>query len=446
MKTLLLLALIDSASAKTCVPARETIEHPRPELASDYVRVHPSGDYVLHSGQGVHILKFEKAGADGRREVRVYETPMMDETAPVDEDWEFIASPNHGKNGENDPGGEMRYYAFATLLRDQKKAQKVFSDPEHNEFYHTAYKHGVRNGIFEIRTMLFNDRKYRDYGLRLGPDGKVAKLVKSKIKEMCANFDKPWPKAKADRFRELEPQIVAEKNRIGLETRSLVSKLQKSGLADLGEAEKALDADLKLMGEGLGLSDIIKTDKIVLLRYLQWKLERHPLHQEFSRLANEKDETVFKISEPILSKNGRLLAGKHMSDETKGETTHLWKVDEKGSCTLVKDLGYPTNKVSFSFPEARKLGRIAFTTSATNVNPGDPSNKEDLFVMDLDSGETKKVSLSSETPWYPGFTRDGRLVYKTTSTDGTSEKEKASFIIADLHQVFDGKPARCSER
>ncbi len=123
--------LISAAFAKVCTPAKITVAPPEPDGGGKYMRVHPSGDYVLQSHfAGADILDLTSHDANGKPIAKLIQTAAANESYPVEGSWDLVASPLH-KDG-------MRYYRFQDLLQLGTNAEPVFADKEHDNFYHSA--------------------------------------------------------------------------------------------------------------------------------------------------------------------------------------------------------------------------------------------------------------------------------------------------------------------
>src|SRR5207253_961741 len=82
----------------------------------------------------------------------------------------------------------------------------------------------------------------------------------------------------------------------------------------------------------------------------------------------------------------------------------------------VDSAGTQGNGASF-FPVISADGRlVAFASSATNLVPGDTNGVKDIFVRDLTTGQTVRVSVDSAgiqgngASFSPSLSADGRLV------------------------------------
>ena len=93
---------------------------------------------------------------------------------------------------------------------------------------------------------------------------------------------------------------------------------------------------------------------------------------------------------------------------------------------------------------------VVFSSEATNLVAGDSNGKKDVFVRDLEHGETIRANLSSsgeqanEDSYYPGISEDGRFVCFASSAsnlvDGDTN-EMPDIFVRDLAQ---GKTALVS--
>ena len=87
----------------------------------DYMRVHPSGDFVLFSGNGSPIVDLRQRDAQGRVQPRLIRTPLNAEAYAAEGSWKFVTSPRHGEG--------MKFFLFEDLVREGESAQPpVVSD------------------------------------------------------------------------------------------------------------------------------------------------------------------------------------------------------------------------------------------------------------------------------------------------------------------------------
>ena len=143
-----------------------------------YMRVHPSGEYLLLSGWTSVIVDLRDP-----KHPQAIQTLMNKEAYPVEasKQWRWIASPNHSD--------KMRYYDFQDLLAKNAQSQAVFEDGELNQFYHSSAElPGSSKNKMHFRTSIWTLLKYRDYTAYF--DGNVIpkKVEKTKTKELCPNL------------------------------------------------------------------------------------------------------------------------------------------------------------------------------------------------------------------------------------------------------------------
>src|SRR5688572_323714 len=78
--------------------------------------------------------------------------------------------------------GGMEYYRFEDILQQKEKAEYVFRDRVHNEYYQS---HGIfqrKGDSMTFRTMLYTSLKVREYALMRSTDPlKKGKLVRDKL-------------------------------------------------------------------------------------------------------------------------------------------------------------------------------------------------------------------------------------------------------------------------
>jgi hypothetical protein len=372
------LMLAIKSLGSNCVPLREFI--PSNESSNgNYLRVHPSGDYALYSGGrtgGVEIVDFTKIGENGKPISKLIKTPMSNEAYPVEGRWDLIASP-YDKLG-------MSYYPFNDFadgsIQDKAKISPIFSDKSHDEYYHSSAElPGGKKGNYDFRTTLWKDRWTKDYSVTTDASGKREVKPKGERYQICQNiFAPPKPKENVDLVK-IQAQLTMLENEY------------------FGRAPFTAAATMDRKQE-------IQTEytRVSLLR------------------GNNRGQT---LSQPILSKDGSMIAG-IPSDKS---TTHIYKIKENGDCELVKDLGIRTSKVSFSYSEKNQLPMLTYTAEGSAVG----KVVRGVYVYDLQTEKSFPISTeAAENASYPGFTRDGRIVYKARDSDG-----KTGFLRVDAVSV-----------
>lgn len=188
MKTLITFSLLLSMHSlvqAACVPARTVVNYPDdlPNVGM-YHRIHPSGNYVLASAAASgltsnRVVIIDLTGkVDGKTVAKTINTPMIDETYPVEGNWSLLASPNN-KDG-------MRYYKFDDVLKKEKDADAVMNDKDHNQYYHSSAElPGSTPQEFKFRTMLWQGSRYRDYTIKYKNNGSVDKVEHTETQTAC---------------------------------------------------------------------------------------------------------------------------------------------------------------------------------------------------------------------------------------------------------------------
>lgn len=179
-------AAFSTGALAECVPARVEIPFPKSAQGNTgmYHRVHPSGDYVLASGaygEGHTSVSIWDLKNLDKGHAKVIKTPMVDETYPVEGSWKLFASPNHD-------GGTMKYFKFSDIKAKQEQATEIFSDSEHNQYYHSSAElPGSTGRKMKFRTMLWQNSVYRDYEVSFDANGKMTKETHTETKVACGN-------------------------------------------------------------------------------------------------------------------------------------------------------------------------------------------------------------------------------------------------------------------
>lgn len=515
-----------------CLPARETVYAPH---EGHYHRIHPSGNYFIYSKDKNITL----VDITDRKDPRYVVTKMREETYPVEAasgGWDLIASPIEG--GSQGPKGGMEYYKFQDFidqLNEGKTHQKpAFTDPNHGEFYHsTAELPGSTATSKKIRTLLYSNQAYREYDVKISPDGDVTSLNKSEVKFLCPDVLQKFnlPPKKRQEFYEESDKIqrpylerIAEltKQKKHAEATLLTEELENAlkpvrnkfygpAYEELTKKDEALKAQYQKASEKLETSPdykkikteneeakqnlkaaelLIQNDteikeKVEILQKLvetplpkdpeevkkikafheatakeiQERVEKvsqelgyseiqkayeasekkrkdfvktSPLTRELDEIGKELQDVgsiiwAYKlqrpIQNPVLSKDGTHFAA------LIGSKVEVFKILPDGKCESVAKTDFRGSKVSFSYPKPGESLKITFTVE------GGPTNdyKRTAYVYDLGSQTSKIISTpEDENPYYPGFTLDGRVIFKTDT--GVS--------IVDPNQV-NGNSGQC---
>lgn len=104
-----------------------------------------------------------------------------------------------------------------------------------------------------------------------------------------------------------------------------------------------------------------------------------------------------------------------------------------------------------SNPSISADGRyVAFNSGATNLVPGDTNGLSDVFVHDRETGQTTRVSLSSSreqgnnTSYYPYISSDGRYVGFSSSASNLVPGDNNAYSDVFVHDRQTGQTTRVS--
>ncbi len=145
------------------------------------------------------------------------------------------------------------------------------------------------------------------------------------------------------------------------------------------------------------------------------------------------------FSQPILSKDGLYVGGIAHSAKLKGpfsQTLQIFRIDGE-KCVPVSDAGFATSKPSFAYPEKDKAPKLVFTGETLEPAFVVPisnriGDRTAAYIFDSGTGRTVKISQPGESPQYPGFTRDGRVIYAGL------QNGRKGFYVVDPGQVENG--------
>ncbi|MCS6908422.1 MAG: hypothetical protein RML93_11150, partial [Anaerolineales bacterium] len=127
---------------------------------------------------------------------------------------------------------------------------------------------------------------------------------------------------------------------------------------------------------------------------------------------------------PSLSADGRYVAFESSApDLVLGDTNGKWDIfvrDRQTGTTKLVSTGFgllgPANGNSFNSAISADGRYVAFESIASNLVPGDTNNKRDIFVRDLQTNTTGRVSVSTggsqanDHSYNPAISADGRYV------------------------------------
>lgn len=386
MKSLVLFMLVGTNILAECIPAKSFIKYPASTGVGGYQRVHPNGDYVLHSSMGFRtpdggsssrVVLFDLKNLNENGEAKPIMTPMNDEVYPIMSDWSLFASPNHNDG--------MRYYSLDKIIENKNSATPEFADRYHNEYYQSVGELSSSKTKKHIRVTLYSRRNTKDYELEM-KDGAVVSQKELKKGAICENIVNPSTAG------------ITSDERIRLN-----SRIQS------------------LTNEYLTLDRERSTSNTTTERRTQIVSALEALRTEFntiqSRMGAQSGEN---FGSPVLSVDGNEVAASR--SEGASRTTKIYKINSDYSCELVDDLGFQTSKIQFSPPVAGKKGKIAFIGTPTIAGRQATSG---IYVYDRDTKELKMISKRNDgSLGYPGFTKNGRVIYpvcrRNPQVNGTS--------------------------
>ena len=147
---------------------------------------------------------------------------------------------------------------------------------------------------------------------------------------------------------------------------------------------------------------------------------------------------------PSISADGRYVAFASLaSNLVSGDTNGAWDVfvhdRQTGETTRVSVASDGTQAIGFFFgssPSISADGRyVAFDSWATNLVSGDTNDKPDVFVHDRQTGQTTRVSVSSD-----GTQANNGAIYPSISADGryvAFESNSTNLVSGDTNSVTD---------
>lgn len=170
--------------------------------------------------------------------------------------------------------------------------------------------------------------------------------------------------------------------------------------------------------------------------------------------GNESDGTAYQ---PLLSANGRFVAfGSDATDLVPGDTNGLYDIfvhDMKTGSTVRVSVDSHGNQQTAS-GETHAFssnGRfVAFSSSAANLAPGDTNGQDDIFVHDLKTRRTTRVSTSTAgveadaSCYSPSISTNGRWVTFSSSASNLVQVNVLSLSQIYLHDAKTGVTTRIS--
>lgn|GEM_PF-4840865 len=453
IQSLLISLLSPAANAANCIPAREAVQMPH---SGQYHRVHPSGNFVLYStGRGVKI-----ADITDRANPKEIFTPMKAETYPVESatgGWDLVASPY-------DVGG-MNYYQFKDILKDQDAAKSVFKDKENDQYYHSSAElPGSTADVRKVRTLLYG-QTHREYTMTRDTAGNFTKVEAGPARQqMCSSFvnnnETPLDRslnaedtarraeltqqqteararseAANNRYFDREQELSRSRRRSNQYTSQERRELEALGAEArrLSDETSRISRELREYANGSAYRALSTQLREVERAYHSNSSPdaRRTAEAEYSRISALLDRYRYgnsnEFRNPILSKDGTLVAA------GKANGIAVYKILPDKRCELIAETGFAGSKVSFSYPVQGKLPKLTFTSDRGPSG----NNERGAYVYDLETKNAKFIGQAGEYASYPGFTKDGRVIYASNGSG------RAGFTIVDPNQVPSTDNATC---
>ncbi|MCY2987091.1 MAG: S8 family serine peptidase, partial [Planctomycetota bacterium] len=164
-------------------------------------------------------------------------------------------------------------------------------------------------------------------------------------------------------------------------------------------------------------------------------------------VTSEGTEGEYFSGSPSISADGRYVAFQSRSMLVPGSNRAALGVfvyDRQGQIVKRADAaidGFGGNEDSWS-PSISANGRfVAFTSDASNLVPGDTNGASDVFVYDLQTSATERISVANPSSQQLSLSADGRFVAFTSDASallyGDSNGQTDVFIYDRQNQEFD---------
>jgi Tol biopolymer transport system component len=160
---------------------------------------------------------------------------------------------------------------------------------------------------------------------------------------------------------------------------------------------------------------------------------------------------------PSISSTGRFVAfqstARNLVTGAIGDGANIYVRDRQAKKTILvsRGLGGSPINLGSSDPAISADGRfVAFDSNSSNLVPGDTNDIDDVFVYDMQSGKTTRVSVATngeqgnDVSLYPSISADGRFVvfhsYATNLVPGDTNHALDIF----MHDLRTGTTTRIS--
>ncbi len=399
-------------TAKACIVKKEEIVVD-PEIQPSYLRVHPEGKYILYTddtNESSSLLEIKKM--NNTYVVKNYLTPMQIEAFPVEPDWQLISSPYH-----ND--GTMKYFLLQDLLTKKPEDVKAVHSSNFNEYYHSIGGDGAKFSLLR-----WNFLGTKDFEV-MKKDGVLSLKESISPYILCSNLFNLPVKSKnflnflnegllrihsimmtdsfEDNYERADKDVLARYEAKGLKIDHDDPKMQEQYEFDISRLAYEYDlVSLQAYVESGQISqqDVDDYKHFNALFFGQEQNKKGKGLKKIEALFEQMD--FYVLTKPILSKDAKYVSG--MLDGS----TRVYKINENKTCTEISNLGADVSKAGFAYPETFKNPVISFY-----VEDEEDYDKLELYVHDVGSKTTILVDTvrANTQMGYPGFTKDGRLVY-----------------------------------
>lgn len=134
------------------------------------------------------------------------------------------------------------------------------------------------------------------------------------------------------------------------------------------------------------------------------------------------------------------------TNNTKDVFVHDRQTGETGRVSIASDGSQGNNASGSHTPSISDDGRfVAFQSYATNFDPADTNSAADIFVHDRQNGETKRISVSSDGTqandhsWYPEISGNGQFVVFTSQADNLVANDTNNSTDIFIHDLQSGE-------
>jgi hypothetical protein len=208
------------------------------------------------------------------------------------------------------------------------------------------------------------------------------------------------------------------------------------------------------MLESSGDKRKIRTALMSGLKYTdyEYKIEDSaPQKESFVAIGESQlcaNSNLGRYSQPVLDREGRRVALNRQPPDTdmspvtsmadlrrreygdaQKSVTGIYKILENGDCRLMTEIPFATSKVGFGYKEGPTKDKILLSTGDSQA-----------LIFDIKTKESQPISQRGEQTTYPGFTKDGRVIYVSSRLSAPDNYEVGLVVVdvpAMLRDKFD---------